>query len=147
GSIFAPSMMTCIDPAVSAQITRLMQKLQPGFPYSAPGEDAGGCKTVSNADHAAGMLQGFEAVPMGTLLFKRPDDPFHHAVLLWAMRRDELLAQAVAANQRRVAATRKNEAIVRPKQERLGDTAQRAEAGDQGVFQGAACGCGLAAAR
>lgn len=54
-------------------------------------------KTDPVANHTAGMLDGFEAVPMGTLLFKSPDDAFHHAILLWAMLRDELLAQAVAA--------------------------------------------------
>ena len=91
-------------------------------------------KAYPVADHAAGMLQGFEAVPMGTLLFKCSDDPFHHAVLLWAVRRDELLAQAVTAYQCRVAATRKNEAIVRPQQERLRNTTQGAKACDQGVF-------------
>jgi len=63
-----------------------------------------------------------------------------------AVRRDELLAKPVAANQCRVAATGKNEPVVRPKQERLRDTAQRAEAGDQCVLQGAASGCSLAAA-
>jgi len=63
------------------------------------------------------------------------------------MRRDELLAQAVAANQRRIAATGKDQAIVRPKQKRLRDAAQCAEAGDQGVLQCATGSCGLAAAR
>src|SRR5690606_23057634 len=79
-------------------------------------------KAYPVADHATSVLQGFEAVPVGTLLFKRSDDPFHHAVLLWAVWRNELLAQAVAANQRRIAATGKNETVVRPKQERFGDT-------------------------
>jgi len=103
-------------------------------------------KAYPVADDAAGMLQGFKPVPVSTLLFKRSDDSLHHAVLLRAVRRDELLAKPVAANQCRVAATGKNEPVVRPKQERLRDTAQRAEAGDQGVLQGAASGCSLAAA-
>jgi len=84
---------------------------------------------------------------MSALLFKRPDDPFDHTILLWAMRRDELLPKAVAGHQRGVAAAGKNEPVVRPKQERLWHTAQRTEAGDQSVLQSAAGGCRLAAAR
>jgi hypothetical protein len=41
---------------------------------------------------------------MYTLLFERADYPFDHTVLLRAMRRDELLAQAVAAYECDVAA-------------------------------------------
>jgi len=44
-------------------------------------------KAYPVADHAAGMLQGFESMPVGTLFCKRSDDPFHHAVLLRAARR------------------------------------------------------------
>ena len=44
------------------------------------------------ADDTAGMLQRLEAVPVGTLLFKRSDDSLDHTVLLRAVRRDELLA-------------------------------------------------------
>lgn len=65
---------------------------------------AGDCKNESSADDAAGMLQGFKAVPGGALLLQRPDESFNHAILLRTMRRDELLPQAVAAHQRRVAA-------------------------------------------
>lgn len=38
----------CNDPAVSAQVRRLMQKLQPGSSCLAPGVGAGGCKSVSS---------------------------------------------------------------------------------------------------
>ena len=34
------------------------------------------------ADHAAGVLQGFEAVAVDALLLQRPDHPLHQAVLL-----------------------------------------------------------------
>lgn len=39
------------------------------------------------ANDAADVPQRFEAVPVGTLLFQRPDNPFDHTVLLRAMRR------------------------------------------------------------
>lgn len=70
-----------------------------------------------------------------------------HTVLLWAMRRNELLAQAIAAHQRRVAAACKNEPIVRPKQEWRGYPAQRAKSSDQGMPQRATGRRRLAAAR
>src|SRR5690606_6863803 len=70
-----------------------------------------------------------------------------HAVLLWAMGRDELLLKAVAANQCGIAATGKNEPVVRPKQERRRHTAQCPEAGNQCVLQGAASRRRLAATR
>jgi len=63
-------------------------------------------------DHSAGMLQGFEAMPEHALLLQRSDHTLHHAVLLWAVRRDEFLLQTAAANQRRVAPTREDQAIV-----------------------------------
>ena len=69
-------------------------------------------KAYPVANHATGMLQGFEAVAMCTLLFQRPDHPLDHAILLWAVRRDELLAQPVAAHQRGVVTGRKNEPII-----------------------------------
>ncbi len=43
----------------------------------------------------AGMLDGLEAAPMRALFFQRADHTLDHAVLLWAVRRDELLAQPV----------------------------------------------------
>lgn len=50
-------------------------------------------------DQAAGVLQELEAVTMHALLLERADDPLDQAVLLRAMRRDELLAQPVAHDQ------------------------------------------------
>ena len=51
------------------------------------------------ADDTARMLLGFESVPMRALLLQRPDHAFDHAVLLRAVRRDELLPESVAARQ------------------------------------------------
>jgi len=50
-------------------------------------------KCNSVADHAAGMLQGFEAMPVHALLLQRSDHALHHAVLLRAVRRYEFLLQ------------------------------------------------------
>lgn len=74
------------------------------------------------------MLQRLEAVPMHALLQERTDRPLDQTVLLGAVRRDELLAQPVASDQRRKAAAGEDQAIVRTQQEWLGHTAQRAEA-------------------
>ena len=46
------------------------------------------------ANDVTGVLQCFEAMPIGTLLLQGgADDAFDHAILLRAMRRDELLLQ------------------------------------------------------
>ena len=50
-------------------------------------------------DDTRGVLLGFEAVTMYTLLFQRPDDPFDHAVLLRAVRRDEPLSKPITAHE------------------------------------------------
>lgn len=64
------------------------------------------------ANHASGVLLGFEATPMRALLLQGPDDPLHHPILLRTMRRDELLPQSVAAHQARVVAAGKDQAVV-----------------------------------
>lgn len=69
-------------------------------------------KAYPVADHAAGMLQGFEAMAMRALLFQCADDSLNHAVLLWAVRRDELLVQPIAAHQRGVITRRENKPII-----------------------------------
>lgn len=65
-------------------------------------------KAYPVADLAAGVLDRLEAVPMHALFLERVDHPFDHAVLLRAVRRDDLLAQAVAAHEGGVAARGKN---------------------------------------
>ena len=62
-------------------------------------------------DEATGMLQRFKAVPMHALLLERANYAFDQAVLLWAVRRDELLAQPIASDQRREAATGENQPV------------------------------------
>ena len=47
-------------------------------------------------NHPAGVLQSFEPMPMHALLFKHAYHSLNHAVLLWTVRRDELLPQAMA---------------------------------------------------
>ena len=104
-------------------------------------------KTYPVAYNAAGVLDILEAMPMRALFFERTDDTLNHAVLLRAVRRDELLAQPVASRQRGVAARREDQSVVRSQQERRRHAPQCSETGDQGVFQGTASGAGLAATR
>lgn len=61
-------------------------------------------KTDPIPDHATGVLQSFESVAVHALVFERADHALDHAVLLGAVRGDELLLQAVALDQGRVAA-------------------------------------------
>lgn len=98
-------------------------------------------------DQAAGVLQGLEAVAMHALLLELADDPLDQAVLLRAMRRDELLAQPVAPDQGGEAAAGEHQAVIRAQQEWLGNPAQRAEAGDQRLLQGRLGRLGSTAAR
>lgn len=84
---------------------------------------------------------------MGTLLFRRPDDAFNHAVLLRATRRVNSCRTLVAAERRRVATTSKNEPVVRAKQERCRYPAQCAKSSNQRVPRGATGGGRLPAGR
>ena len=77
------------------------------------------------SDDTRGVLLGFEAMTMDALLFQRPDDALDHAVLLWAMRRDELLPETITAHEARVGPRGKNEPIIRPQKERGCDTSER----------------------
>lgn len=72
-------------------------------------------KAYPLADRTAGVLDALEALPVRALFRKGTNDAFDHAVLLWAMGRGELLAQAVAAYQGGVVATGKHQPIVRSK--------------------------------
>ena len=83
-------------------------------------------------DQAIGMLQRVEAMPMHAL--ERADHPLDQTVLLRAVPRDEFLTQSVAS-QGREAAAGEDQPIVRTQQERLGYSAQRGEARDQGLLQ------------
>nr|WP_232520667.1 AAA family ATPase [Rhodobacter sp. CZR27] len=57
------------------------------------------------ADGACRVLEAVEALAVNALLLQGPDHALDHAVLLRAMRGDELLLQAVAADEGRVFAT------------------------------------------
>ena len=85
-------------------------------------------------DQAIGMLQQVEAMPMHALLLEHADHPLDQTVLLRAVPRDEFLTQSVAS-QGREAAAGEDQPIVRTQQERLGYSAQRGEARDQGLLQ------------
>lgn len=58
------------------------------------------------------MLDALEAVAMNALPFQRPDHALDHAVLLRAVRGDELLLQPVAFDQCRVAAAGEHQAVI-----------------------------------
>ena len=83
----------------------------------------------------AGVLQGFESVAMNALILEGSDDPLDHTVLLGAVRRDELLAQAVAFDQGRVASAGEDQSVVRSQKERSLDTAEMAVSSDQSLLQ------------
>lgn len=59
----------------------------------------------------------------------------HHTVLLRAVWCDELLLQAVAADELGVSPRREDQSVIATKKEWLIDLAQRAEPGDQRVFK------------
>lgn len=83
----------------------------------------------------AGMLDRFKAVTMNALFLDRTDQSFDHAVLLWAMRGNELLLQSVAFDQRRVAAGSEDQPIIGSKQERSFHFAQRAISADERLLE------------
>ena len=85
--------------------------------------------------HTAGVLQGFEPVPVGTLLLDRADDPLDHAVLLRAVWGNELLLQSVASDQAGIAAAGEHQATVRAQQEGAWDPPKCAEPRYQSMFQ------------
>ena len=72
---------------------------------------------VSN--HPQGVGLALKAMPMHALLLQGPYHAFDHPVLLWAVRGNELLLQAIAAYQSGVVATGEDQAIVGAKQEGL----------------------------
>ena len=55
---------------------------------------AGVVEAYPAADDTARVLQGLKAMTMRALLLECTDDPLDHAVLLRAMRRDEVLTLA-----------------------------------------------------
>lgn len=98
-------------------------------------------------DHAHRMSDAFEAVAMRALFPERPDEALDHAVLLRAVRGDELLLQPVAADDGREVVAGEDEPIVRAQQELPLDPAQGVKPGDQRVLQGSTGDRGLALLR
>lgn len=99
------------------------------------------------ADHSASVLQGFEAVTVDALLLQRPNHPFHQSILLRGVGPDELQLQIIAFDQRHVAATGEDQAVVRAQLKGLPHAPHRTETGDQGLLQRAFCCTRFTAAR
>ena len=97
----------------------------------------------SVADGVRRVLDAVEALAMNALLLQRPDNALDHAVLPRAMRRDELLLQAIAADQGGVAPRDEDQPVVRPQKELLFHLAERAEPSDQCMLQRAGSSGGL----
>lgn len=100
--------------------------------WQGPAAEAGIIELDPVADGAGSVLDALEAMAVNALLFQRPDDALDHAVLLWAMRSDELLPEAVALGRGRVMAAGEGQAVVRAQQELAVDAAEGSEAADQG---------------
>ena len=98
-------------------------------------------------DGACRVLDAVEALAMDALFFQCPDHTLDHAILLRAMRRDELLFEAIASDQRGVAAAGDDEAVVGPQKELTRDLSQGAEPGDEGMLQCAGSSRCLAGSR
>lgn len=64
------------------------------------------------ADGAGRVVQAVEALAVDALLLQRPDHALDHAVLLGAVRGDELQLQAIAADEGRVLAAGKDQPVV-----------------------------------
>ena len=86
-------------------------------------------------DHPAGMLQCFKLLLTSTLFFQRSDHLLHYAVLLRAIRRDELLFQPIDSNQSCEAYAVKDRSVIGSKQKRSGYSAQGSVSGDQGLLK------------
>ena len=87
------------------------------------------------SDDTRGVLLGFKAMMMDALLFQRLDDAFDHAVLLRAVRRDELLPKTITTHEARISPRREHQPVVRPQQERCRNASQRPEPHDQRLLE------------
>ena len=83
------------------------------------------------------MLKAIEELAMDALFLERSDYTHDHAVLLGAMRSDELLFQPIAAQQGGLSPTGEDEAILRHQTELAHDLSQGDELADQGMLKGA----------
>ena len=71
------------------------------------------------------VLKAFEAMPVDALLLQGPNDSLDHPVLLRAVRRNELLLQAVASDQVSECEAGKNKTIIGAEEERALDLSER----------------------
>jgi len=97
-------------------------------------------------DHATGVLQGLEPVAVHALILERSYDSLDYTVQLGTVESDELLAQAVAFDQDRVASTGEDQAVVRSQKERRLDRAEMPVSSNQRLLQCRFSGLGSAAA-
>ena len=102
----------CIYPAVSAQVRLLKHKPQRGSSCPAPDEGAGGYKSRSNLRSHDWRAAVSRSGAVHAFVFERSDHALDHAVLLRAVRGDELLLQAIAFDQGRVAAAGEHQTVV-----------------------------------
>jgi len=93
------------------------------------------------------MLDGFKSVTMYALFLDGSDQSFDHPILLWAMRGNELLLQAIALDQSRVAAGREDQPIIGSKQKRRFDFAQSSVPADERLLKCSLSRSGAARAR
>ncbi len=99
------------------------------------------------SDDARGVLLSFEAMTMYALLLQYSDHTFDHPVLLRAVRRDELLAKAVATHHPRVCPRGEDQPVIRPQKERAIDAPEAAEACYQRLLERRRCRRRFAATR
>ena len=102
------SPLTCNVPAKSAQVKRLKKTPLPGFSSSALRVSVDVVELNPIGDRTAGMLQ----MAVRAWLLERADHAVNHALLLWAVRRNKLLTQAITAPQGCVVAAGKDETVV-----------------------------------
>lgn len=86
--------------------------------------------------HASGVLLTLKTVTVDALLFQGTNDPLHHAVLLRAVRRNELLLQAVTADRRGEPTAGEDLTVVPVELCQIGHLPKDAEMGDQGLQYG-----------
>ncbi len=87
------------------------------------------------SDDTRGVLLGFKAMTMYALLFQRSDHALDHAVLLGAVRRNELLPETITAHEARVGPRGEHQPVIGPQQERRRDASERPDPRDQHLLE------------
>jgi hypothetical protein len=99
------------------------------------------------SDDTRVVLLGFKAMTMYALLLQRSDHTLYHSVLLRTVRRNELLAKAVAAHDPRVCPRGEDQPVIRPQEERPVDAPEATESCDQRLLERRRCRRRSAASR